>query len=298
MSQAKKPVVSMTGFGAAEAKVPGGRIQVEVKSVNHRYLDVTVKGPREYVALEPRILEVVRGRLRRGKVDVFVSRAVDLADPSAVKANLELARGYRAALDSIRRELSLSGEVTLPMIAGLRDVVTTGGGDTDAETEWAAVKQALDAALERIGAMREREGERTASDMRTQAAELRRLAAAASERAPHVVVEHRARLQERLKKLLADTTIDPARLDQEIALLADRTDVHEELVRLASHLDQLDSILEQGGDIGRKLDFLLQEIGRETNTLGSKANDPALGRIVVDLKAVAERVREQIQNVE
>ena len=298
MSQGKKPVVSMTGFGAADAKVPGGRLSVEVKSVNHRYLDVTVKGPREYVALEPRILEAVRGRMRRGKVDVFVSRSVDLADPSAVKANVDLAKGYRAALESIRRELGLTGEVTLPMIAGMRDVVTTGGGDADPEIEWDSVSRALESALERIGVMREQEGARLALDLRTQAAELRRLATAAGERAPHVVEEHRVRLAERLKKLLGDTALDPARLDQEIALLADRTDVHEEMVRLASHLDQLDAIVEQGGEIGRKLDFLLQEIGRETNTLGSKANDAALGRIVVDLKAVAERVREQIQNVE
>jgi uncharacterized protein (TIGR00255 family) len=298
MSRAKKPVVSMTGFGSGEAKVPGGRLQIEVKSVNHRYLDVTVKGPREYVSLETRILEAVRARLRRGKVDVFVSRAVDLADPSAVKANVALAKGYQAALESIRRELSLAGEITLPMIAAMRDVVSTGGSEADPESEWPAVKEALSAALERISAMREGEGARLAADLRTQASELRRLAKAAEERAPSVVVEHRARLQERLKKLLTDSAIEPARLDQEIALLADRTDVHEEMVRLASHLDQLDAIVDEGGEIGRKLDFLLQEIGRETNTLGSKANDAALGRIVVDLKAVAERVREQIQNVE
>lgn len=298
MSHGKKTLVSMTGFGAGESKVPGGRIQVEVKSVNHRYLDVTVKSPREYIPLETRILESVRSRMRRGKVDVFVSRSVDLADPSAVKANLELARGYRAALESIRRELGISGDVTLGMIAAQRDVVTTGGGETDPESEWPSVQEALAQALERIGSVRAGEGERLGADLRALAAELRRLTKEAADRAPQVVLDHRARLQERLKKLLADTAIEPARLDQEIALLADRTDVHEELVRLGSHLEQLDAILQEGGEIGRKLDFLLQEIGRETNTLGSKANDAALAKTVVELKAVAERVREQIQNVE
>jgi uncharacterized protein (TIGR00255 family) len=298
MSQGKKTVVSMTGFGGGEVAVPGGRVRVEVKSVNHRYLDVSVKSPREYISLDTRIVEAVRGRLRRGKVDVFVSRSVDVSEPSAVKANLELARGYRAAFESISRDLRVGGELTLAMIVAQRDVVVAGFSEADPEAEWPSVEKALGIALEKNAGMRSDEGRRLATDLLAQAGELRRLATAADERAPKVVVEHRARLQERLKKLLADTALEPARLDQEIALLADRTDVHEELVRLRSHLDQLDQILAEGGEIGRKLDFLLQEIGRETNTLGSKANDVDLGKIVVELKTVAERVREQIQNIE
>lgn len=298
MVDGKKPVFSMTGFGAGEARIAGGRVRVEVKSVNHRYLDVTVKGPREYVSLETRVLEAVRARLKRGKVDVFVSRTTDPGEPGAVKANIPLARGWKDALETIRRELALPGEVTLGMIAGQRDIVLAGGDEADPERDWAAIEKALAEAIDKNAAMRAEEGRRTLGDLRGLAAELTRLAAAADLRAPKVVEEHRARLVERLKKLLGDTTLEPSRLEQEVALLADRTDVHEELVRLAGHLDQLGTILDGGGEIGRKLDFLLQEIGRETNTLGSKANDAELGRVVVDLKATAERIREQIQNVE
>ena len=298
MVDGKKPVFSMTGFGAGEARITGGRVRVEVKSVNHRYLDVTVKGPREYVSLETRVLEAVRARLKRGKVDVFVTRAVDPGESGAVKANVPLARGWKDALETLRRELSLSGEVTLAMIAGQRDIILAGGEDADPERDWSSIEKALAEAIDKNAAMRAEEGRRTLGDLRSLAAELARLAALAEARAPKVVEEYRTRLVERLKKLLADTTMEPARMEQEVAVLADRTDVHEELVRLHGHLDQLNTILDGGGEIGRRLDFLLQEIGRETNTLGSKANDAELGRVVVDLKATAERIREQIQNVE
>lgn len=294
----KKPILSMTGFGAGEAAIPGGRVRVEVRSVNHRYLDATVKGPREYVSLETRILEALRARLRRGKVDVFVTRAADAADPGAVRANMDLARGYASAFEAIRKALALAGEVTLSMVASQRDVVVAGGEEADPEKEWPSVEQALSQALDRLGAMRAEEGKRLAADLAALHGELKRLAAAAAVRAPRVVEEHRTRLVERVKKLAGEAGVEPARIDQEIAILADRADVHEELVRLDSHLQQLLGILDGGGEIGRKLDFLLQEIGRETNTLGSKANDADLGKIVVDLKATAERVREQIQNLE
>lgn len=299
MSQAKSGApVSMTGFGGGEARAGTTRVGVEVRTVNHRYLDVTVKGPREYVSLESRILEAVRARMKRGKVDVFVSRAADAGAPGAVQVNAPLARGYRDALRALQAELGLPGEVTIGMIAALRDVVVTGAPDSDPEAEWPAVLEALGVALDRLAAMRADEGKRLADDLAKQTANLRALAAAARERAPKIVEEYRVRLRDRLAKLLGDTALDPARLAQEVALLAERTDVHEELVRLDSHLDQLDALLGGGGELGRKLDFLLQEVGREINTLGSKANDADLARIVVDLKSTAEKIREQIQNLE
>ncbi len=288
----------MTGFGGGEARTGATRVGVEVRTVNHRYLDVTVKGPREYAALEARILETVRGRMKRGKVDVFVTRATDTAAPGAVQVNTPLARGYRDALRALQSELGLAGEVTIGMVAAFRDVVVAGSPDSDPEAEWPSVLEALGMALDRLATMRADEGRRLTGDLTKQAANVRELAADARARAPRIVDEYRTRLRERLAKLLGDTEIDPTRLAQEVALLAERTDVHEELVRLDSHLDQLDALLQGGGELGRKLDFLLQEMGREINTLGSKANDADLARIVVDLKSVAEKIREQIQNLE
>lgn len=293
----------MTGFGAGDAAGAGARITVEMKSVNHRFLDVNVKGPREYVSLEPRIVEAVRGRMRRGKIDVFVARRPDLSAPNAVKVDLPLARAYRDALRTLQSELGLEGELRVELVANQRDVLLVGGSDPDPEADWPAVRQAVETALERLAAMRADEGRRLAEDLRSNLAALRRLSTEARERAPKVVEDYRVRLQERLGRLLgeggdASTPVDPSRLAQEVALLAERTDVHEELVRLDSHLDQLGTIVDEGGEMGRKLDFLLQEIGREVNTLGSKANDAELARTVVELKSVAERIREQVQNVE
>ncbi len=302
------PILSMTGFGAGEAEVAGARVRVEIRSVNHRYLDVAVKTPREWVALESRVVEAVRGRLRRGKVDVFLSRRLDAAAPGAVRADLDLARGYRHALQALAQDLALPGEVTLELIAAQRDVLVAGAEAPDPEVEWPGVESALAKALERIGAMRAEEGRRLGEDLARHAVTLRGLVEDVAKRAPKALEEHRARLEERLAKLLGEgfggaasgsaTPLDPARLHQEVALLAERTDIEEELVRLKSHLAQLDSMIASGAEIGRKLDFLLQEIGREVNTIGSKGNDVEVGRLVVEMKSVAEKIREQVQNVE
>ena len=292
------PVHSMTGFGQGEAPVSGARVLVEVKSVNHRYLDASVKAPREYAVLEPKLLERVRARLKRGKVDVFVTRKADASDPSAVRPDLDLAKGLHRALTSIAGELGLAPDVSLATLASWREIVTVGSSDADPEAERPAVESALAAALDRITTMRAEEGGRLAGDIQARIAEIRTLTAAAKARAPKVVDEHRAKLGERLARLLGDNALDPARLEQEVAVLADRADVHEELVRLESHVQQLEATVAGGGEIGRRLDFLLQEVGRETNTLGSKANDADLAKIVVDLKAAAERIREQAQNLE
>lgn len=297
--KAASTLFSMTGFGQAETQVPGARISVEVKSVNHRYLDATVKAPREYAALEPRLLEMVRGQVKRGKVDVFVSRKADASDPSAVRADIDLAKGIHRALEKIAGELGLDATVKLDTLSRWHEIVAVGATVADIEAERAGVESALKKALEKIRAMRADEGKRLADDVRARIGELRSLTAAAKERAPKVVEDQRAKLKERLARLLGDSaSLDPGRLEQEVAMLADRADVHEELVRLESHLQQLDATLAGGGEVGRRLDFLLQEVGRETNTLGSKANDIDLGKIVVELKAVAERIREQAANLE
>lgn len=297
--RASKTLFSMTGFGQAEAVVSGARISVEVKSVNHRFLDASVKAPREYAALETRLLELVRGRMKRGKVDVFVTRKPDVSDPSAVRPDLELAKGLHRALVSIAGELGVNQHVTLDTLAGWREIISVGVAVADPESERPGVEDALTRALDRITAMRADEGKRLADDIRARIAEVRSLTAAAKLRAPKVVEDQRAKLKERLAKLLGDAAmIDAGRLEQEVAILADRADVHEELVRLESHLQQLETTVSGGGEVGRRLDFLLQEVGRETNTLGSKANDAELAKIVVELKAVAERIREQAMNLE
>jgi uncharacterized protein (TIGR00255 family) len=291
-------IKSMTGYGKGESAYAGGRISVEVRCVNHRYGEVTVKLPRVLMQFENDIKKRVAERLSRGKIDLFiqVEGAISLGMPTA---NLPLARGYYKAFNSIREALGLAGEVDLALIASQRDVITV-AAETEASIEEIPEEliAALEVALRRVDEMRLFEGESLFADFLKRREMLSVLIGRVTARSPFVVSEYAARLKERVVQLCSESGLPEERLALEVALLADKCDITEELVRLESHLRQFDETLGRCEPVGRKLDFLLQEINREVNTVGSKANDAQIASSVVELKAELEKIREQVQNIE
>ena len=289
---------SMTGYGRAHSEIDGREITVELRAVNHRYLDVSVKYPRIYGYLEDALKKAAAARIARGKVDIFVQINSNGAADTTVRLNLPLARQYYEALMMLSGELGLQDEISTMSIAKMPDVLVGEQAEVDADALSAAVISVFDQAVSDFNLMREREGVKMAADVREKAAHIEMLVGMVEERAPKRVEEYRAKLFKKMQEVLADTTIDESRIIAEAAIYADRVAVDEETVRLRSHLHQLDIMLNESNPIGRKLDFLVQEMNREANTIGSKSNDSELARIVVDLKSDIEKIREQIQNIE
>lgn len=289
---------SMTGYGKGEAEGAAGRVTVEIRSVNHRYGEINVKLPRTMLQLEHELRKRVAEQLKRGKIDVFVQLDESAAASARPQVNLPLAQSYFAAFCELREVLGVQEPVTLELIASQRDVLSMGDETPQADDMAAVVRTALDQALDNIVAMRRREGAALHEELHTRMTGLLTLVDRVSARAPLVVQAGAERLGERLAKLLADGTLDESRVAQEVAIMADRCDVTEELVRLQSHQQQFFSTLKLAEPVGRKLDFLLQEVNREVNTIGSKANDGEIARLVVELKAELEKIREQVQNIE
>ena len=290
---------SMTGFGAASTDTPAARITVEVRSVNQRFLDVKVTLPREYAAWERELRARVRAVAERGRVELTVARA---AAPGRrryrVVVRTELARAYAAAARDLARTLGVAPPAHVGEILRLPDLFEVSEQPPDVARELPAVRRAVDRALRAFDAERRREGARLARDMRARAARLAALVAKIRRRLPHAVATLRRQAGERMARLPGADALDPARVVQEAALLAERSDVTEELVRLASHLDALEAALRAAGPVGKRIEFLLQEIHRELNTTGSKTSDVEIGAHVVDAKGEVEKLREQVQNVE
>jgi uncharacterized protein (TIGR00255 family) len=291
-------IKSMTGYGKGDAVFAGGRFVVEVRCVNHRYGEITVKLPRALLQFENDLKKRVAAKLSRGKIDVFiqVEGAIALGVPTA---NLPLARGYYKAFQSIREALGLAGEVDLALIAQQRDVVTV-AAESEASLEELPEEllSALDDALAKVDEMRLFEGESLLADFKKRRDLLAGLIGQVEKRAPQVVSEYASRLKERVAELCTESGLPEERLALEVALLAEKCDITEELVRLESHLRQFDDTLSRSEPVGRKLDFMLQEINREVNTIGSKANDAQIAACVVELKGELEKIREQVQNIE
>lgn len=290
-------IKSMTGYGKGEAADGSGRCTVEVKTVNNRYGEIAVKLPRTFLAYEHEVRKTVGGVIRRGKADLFLQWEPDSGEMAVPPVNLAAARGYKHAFERLAQELQLSAEIPLGLIVTQRHVFQE-TASLETGDLLPLVLQAVRTALDDLERMRCREGEALQSDLADRRRELAVLIAQVRERSPQVVAEYQLRLQQRLAKLLGETAPDPQRLAQEVALLADRCDITEELVRLESHLVQFDETLALGEPVGRKLDFLMQEFNREVNTIGSKANDAAITTLVVQMKAVLEKMREQVQNIE
>ena len=293
-------IKSMTGYGRGEAELNGRKITVEVRSVNNRYLDCGVKMPRAYIFAEETIKGRVGQTISRGKVDVFINIAQNGGDTLSVAVNEELAKSY---IDALQKLAVLGGGVVensykATELARFPDILTVEKQEEDLEAVGADICCVLDAALADFDRMRTREGEKLKADILSRAQTIEDYTAKVEERSPQTVAEYRARLAAKMEEVLQNTQLEESRILTEAAIFADKVAVDEETVRLRSHLEQLRDMLSKGGATGRKLDFLIQEFNRETNTIGSKCNDIDISRMVVDMKAEIEKIREQVQNIE
>lgn len=289
---------SMTGYGRGQQTLGGMDITVEIRSVNHRYYEYSSRLPRVYGFLDERLKGYLQKAVSRGKVDVGVW--IDTADApgSEVVVNHALAEGYLKALHELAQTYGLRDDVSVNTLSRFPDILTVRKAAEDEEAIWEAVRQVADEALAGFVAMREREGARLREDVLARRQTILRAVEQVEARSPEIVREHMAKVEARMKELLSTATVDEQRLLTEAALFADKTATAEETVRLRSHLDQLETLVNASEPVGRKLDFLVQEINRETNTIGSKVQDVELARVVVDVKAEIEKIREQIQNIE
>ena len=291
-------IKSMTGYGRGKQLLHGRDITVEVRSVNNRYLDCTVKLPRAYTFAEDAVKSGVQKAVSRGKVDVFVTVDSTGADTAVVQLNRGLAHSYHDALAALAEELQLPLDVSPVTIARFPEVLTVTKAEEDLDTVKDDLCAVLAEALTNYNAMRALEGAKLAEDVSSRLDQIESLTARVEERSPETVREYREKLETRMKEVLQSTTIDESRLLTEAAIFADKVAVDEETVRLRSHLSQLREMLRADEPVGRKLDFLIQEVNRESNTIGSKCSDVTIARVVVELKAEVEKIREQIQNVE
>ncbi len=291
-------VRSMTGYGRGEAVFEKRTITVEVRSVNNRYLDCSVKIPRSYIFAEDTVKSRVQNSISRGKVDVFITIDSSAASNVSITVNKPVADGYYAALSGLRDAYNLRDDLSVSLLSRFPDVFLVEKVQEDLEAAASEICTALDLALADFNDMREREGGRLAEDIRSRAQAIGMLTGIVEERSPQTVAEYRSRLESRMAEVLQNTQLEESRILTEAALFADKTAVDEETVRLRSHISELNGMLDKGGIIGRRLDFLIQEFNREANTIGSKCSDIELTRVVVDLKAEIEKIREQVQNIE
>lgn len=289
---------SMTGYGKGEEIANDRRFTVEIKSVNHRYNDITIKMPRMIAALEDPVKKRILQDVFRGKIDVYINFESFSSSDVDVKLNMPLASAYLKKLFLLKDELRLLEGNMLELVAKFPDVITVEKTENEEAVLWEILCPALEKALEKFLAMREIEGENLKQDILQKRNTLVSMVAQIKERAPLVTKEYQAKLHARLQELLEGVEVDPQRLAMEVAVFADKSCIDEELTRLDSHLVQLQDILEQGGQVGRKLDFLVQELNRETNTIASKANDIQITQVTIAMKSEIEKIREQIQNLE
>lgn len=291
-------VKSMTGYGRAVETVNGREFTVEVRSVNNRYLDCTVKLPRGLSFGEDAVKQAVKARITRGKVDVFVSVRSEGAQDTTVSLNKPMVEGYIAAMEQMKRDYGLAGDITVAMVAALPEAFLLDKPQVDEEQLLKDFLSVTDKALAAFDTMRRVEGQALEQDLRSRGSTVLSLVEQVEGGSTQTVTDYRLRLENKLKEVLASTSIDESRILTEAAIFADKVAVDEETVRLRSHLSQMNTMLETGEPIGRKLDFLLQEMNREANTIGSKCTDVRLAKVVVEIKAELEKIREQTQNIE
>lgn len=289
---------SMTGFGRRQGTWSDGTVSVDVRSVNHRFLETSIRLPKWMSGLEERFKKVIQQQCGRGRVDLTVLLQGTRGSPRAVQLDVELAKQYHHALRTLQRRLKLKGSIDIGLMGGFRDIIVLSEQPADDPKLTKVVEKLGLLAVSDMTKMREKEGMLLAQDILARLDQVRECRRAVSSRAPHIAQEAFDRMKQRVEKLLADSIPDLPRLNQELALYADRCDITEELVRLDTHMVQFERALQGTEPVGKTLDFLLQEMGREVNTIGSKANDAAIRANVVRMKAELERVREQIQNVE
>lgn len=289
---------SMTGYGRVKEENEAREITVEIRSVNHRYLDLNIKVPRVCGYLEDPVSKGAQAAIARGKVDIFVTVRAKEGSDIRITPNMPVIRGYLDALKQVSQAYGVSDEVNALALIRLPDAMEEDKEEADADELTAQVLAVMGKALEEYNVMRAREGARLCEDVAYRAGLLREYVDFVEQRSPECVEEYRAKIAARMEEILDGSELAQTRILQEAALYADKVNVTEEIVRLRSHLAQLDSMLKSPVAVGRKLDFLVQEMNRETNTIGSKANDFQIANKVVDMKAEIEKIREQIQNLE
>ena len=288
----------MTGYGRAVETVNGREFTVELRSVNNRYLDCSVRLPRLLSFAEDAVKQAVKASVSRGKVDVFISLRSEAEDDVQVNLNRGVLEGYLSAMRQMVTEFGVQDDISVSTVSRLPDVFIVEKKEVDEDQLQSDLLQAVSKALEGYDAMRTREGAALDADLRSRGETILSLVSQVEQGNSQTVADYRARLENKLREVLENTSIDESRILTEAAIFADKVAVDEETVRLRSHLQQMNSMLDGGGAIGRKLDFLLQEMNREANTIGSKCTDVKLARIVVDIKAELEKIREQTQNIE
>lgn len=291
-------IKSMTGFGSAKGVVEGIEITVELKSVNNRYLDTSVRLPRNFLFAEEAVKAVISSHISRGKVDVFVTISSSGADDLTVSVNEPLLKGYVDAIAHIADEYSLPNDMSATALSRFPDVLSVEKKELDNEKITEGLREITEAALMDFDKMRLKEGEKLRDDVLEKLENISKLVAAVEEKAPQTVADYRQRLTQKLNEVLGGSGIDESRILTEAAVFADKVAVDEETVRLRSHMSQLTGMVNAASPIGRKMDFLIQEFNREANTIGSKCQSSEVAYIVVDIKAEIEKIREQIQNIE
>ncbi len=291
-------IKSMTGFGRGENSQDGKEFTVEIKTVNHRYSDVFIRMPRQIGFLEDKVRELVGKAVSRGKIDVYITYSNYSDDAKLVTLDEGLAKTYISATQSLRDKFALKDDITVSLISRYPDVLKVEQAQEDEELLWSLLKTAVVKALDALIKMREVEGEGLRNVLLDRADYIDSIVEEIAKRAPEIPKEYKLKLTTRIKELLDQQPIDENRLATEVAVFADRCSIDEELVRLASHIGQLREALSIDQPVGRKLDFLVQEMNREINTIGSKANDLSITKNVVEVKSEIEKIREQIQNIE
>jgi uncharacterized protein (TIGR00255 family) len=293
-------MLSMTGYGRAEALIEGRKWTIEIKSLNHRYIEIITRLPSVLSSLEVDIKKRVSERVFRGRIEISIQADAESGPENGVQysLNMPLLRNYHSLLTQIREELNLKDEIEMKTLVRFKEIFIPSETRFDPTVAWGGLQKTLDEALEALIRMRRVEGETLKNDFLARLSALKRYIASAKARAPRTVLEYKQRLQDRIRELTEGLEIDPVRLSQEVALLAEKSDITEEIVRFESHIDQVEKLLQGSEAIGRKLDFLLQEMGREVNTIGSKSNDIAIAQDVIELKSELAKLREQAQNVE
>jgi len=288
----------MTGYGRSEVRQAHLALTVEARSVNHRYLDIALRYPRIYAPLEARMKQRVSAHFTRGHIDITLVQQESADTRRTLVLDHTLAQQYYDALQRLQESLGLPGTIDLGLIASLRDVFKVEEATADVENDWDIIAQGLDAALQALQLMRRQEGEVLSRDFHLRLQAMAQQSQSIRQRVPQVVVEYQQRLEQRVKELFAQVELDPNRVAQEAILFAERSDITEELTRLEAHMQACARLLSSSEAVGRKIEFLVQEMHREVNTIGSKSNDTAIAHSVVELKSEIERLREQIQNIE
>jgi uncharacterized protein (TIGR00255 family) len=288
---------SMTAYAKGEKIWESLTFTLEIRTLNHRYRDIVLKVPQRLFLLEERIKRLISTYIQRGRVDCIVKMSGNTNELNTIAINWEAARAYKRLLELLKAGLSLKGEITIDMFLGVKDIFTTDEKENDTELLWPPLEEALREVLEKIDEMRKKEGENLKEDLEKRLKYVNELVEAIENQAPKVIEHYRQRLKQRIKEFIKQE-VDENRLLQEVVFLAERSDITEEIVRFKSHLKQFANLLNTDEPIGRKLDFLLQEMHREINTLGVKANDTFISQQVVEIKTELEKMRQQVQNIE